>query len=268
MLKKALVVDNDSFFVEFLAELLEARAYQVVKAYDGKEAITKLKDEEIGLLFVDMIMPKIDGKQLIEYTRNSFPESHLPIVALSGAMIEQLDRLEKIGADYFLAKGPMEKMAKHIERLLDKIEEGILLPPSDKAVFNPGNLISTRISHELVQTVDFYQAINQSIGLGILVIDRDARIIAVNSMAFGIMSKSIDEVLEQQIINIFPEKERPKVLGALKKLLLESHMRRIVFFATINSHSIRFIVSLLRIDEEIAGYVIALEEKAEWAEQA
>jgi hypothetical protein len=52
-------------------------------------------------------------------------------------MIEQLDRLENIGADYFLAKGPMEKMAKHIEILLDKIEGGTMLPPSDKTVFNP-----------------------------------------------------------------------------------------------------------------------------------
>jgi len=137
MHKRALVVDNDRFFVEFLTELLEAREYQVVKAYDGEEAISKLREEDVGLLFVDMIMPKIDGEQLIEFTRNSFSKSHLPIIALSGAMIEQLGRLENIGADYFLAKGPMEKMAKHIEILLDKIEGGTMLPPSDKTVFNP-----------------------------------------------------------------------------------------------------------------------------------
>jgi CheY-like chemotaxis protein len=84
-----------------------------------------------------MIMPKIDGKQLIEFTRKNLSRSHLPIIALSGAMIEHLDRLEQIGADYFLAKGPMEKMAQHIERLLDKIEEGTMLPPSEETVFNP-----------------------------------------------------------------------------------------------------------------------------------
>jgi CheY-like chemotaxis protein len=136
MPKRALVVDNDRFFVEFLTELLEAREYQVVKAYDGEEAISKLREEDVGLLFVDMIMPKIDGKQLIEFAR-SFLKSHLPIIALSGTMIEQLDRLEKIEADYFLAKGPMEKMAQHIEILLDKIEEGTELPPTKKTIFNP-----------------------------------------------------------------------------------------------------------------------------------
>jgi CheY-like chemotaxis protein len=41
MSKSALVVDNDFFFVEFLTEFLEKRGYEVIKAYDGKEAITK-----------------------------------------------------------------------------------------------------------------------------------------------------------------------------------------------------------------------------------
>ena len=44
MPKRALVVDNDHFLVEFLAELLEVRKYQVVKPYDGKEAISKLEE--------------------------------------------------------------------------------------------------------------------------------------------------------------------------------------------------------------------------------
>ena len=43
MQKKALVVDSDFFFVEFLSELLVKRGYQVIKAYDGKEAIGKLE---------------------------------------------------------------------------------------------------------------------------------------------------------------------------------------------------------------------------------
>jgi len=43
MQKKALVVDNDFFFVEFLSELLTKRGYQVLKAYNGKEGIAKLE---------------------------------------------------------------------------------------------------------------------------------------------------------------------------------------------------------------------------------
>ena len=85
--KKALIVDNDSFFVEFLSELLEAREYLVLKAYDGKEGISRLEGETVDLLLVDMIMPKIDGKQLIKFVRTRFPNAGFPIIALSGVMI-------------------------------------------------------------------------------------------------------------------------------------------------------------------------------------
>ena len=74
MAKKALVVDNDFFFVEFLTELLERRGYSVVKAYDGEEGISKL-DKSMDILFVDMVMPKLDGKQLISAARSRFPDA-------------------------------------------------------------------------------------------------------------------------------------------------------------------------------------------------
>ena len=44
MAKKALVVDNDFFFVEFLTELLENKGYEVTKAYDGKEGVSRLEE--------------------------------------------------------------------------------------------------------------------------------------------------------------------------------------------------------------------------------
>jgi len=46
--KKALVVDNDFFFVKFLTELLEKRGYEVSKAYDNKASISKLEEERCG----------------------------------------------------------------------------------------------------------------------------------------------------------------------------------------------------------------------------
>jgi len=99
--KKALVVDNDFFFMEFLAEVLEARDYEVIRAYDGKEGISKLDQEDVDLILVDMIMPKIDGGQLIRFIRSKYPDTGLPIIALS--IIEQMDGLSGIDADYFIA---------------------------------------------------------------------------------------------------------------------------------------------------------------------
>ena len=256
MMKRALVVNNDFFFMEFLTELLEAREYEVIKAYDGKEGISKLEQEEFDLIFVDMIMPKIDGKQLIRFTRSRFPNAHFPIVALS--IIEQMDTLSEIGADYFMVKGPAEKMAKSIEMLMDRIEKNPIPAPSDETVFQPDNMIPRHITSELIQSVDFQQAITESIGMGIIVVDRDARIIITNSLALDIINRSYEKVLNREIISVFPSEERAKVIGSLKRVLLKTELKKTSFFVIINSQKIRLIVSLLRLNGDIGGWVVAL----------
>ena len=267
IIKKALVVDNDSFFVEFLTDLLEAREYRVIKAYDGKEGISKLEQESVDLLFVDMIMPKIDGKQLIKFIRTKFPDVGFPIIALSGAMIEQLDRLEKIGADYFIAKGPMEKMAKHIETLLEKIEVEPMPSESDEVIFQAGNLIPRQITDELIKTVNFHRDITKSVGVGIMVLDRDTRIIIANPSALEIMTKSSEEILNRQFVSLFLKEETQKVIDALKKVLFKQGSENAFFSAFINSQRIRIIISLLKIDGEIAGWITTMEDAGKWAEQ-
>ena len=256
MMKKALVIDNDFFFMEFLTELLEVREYEVIKAYDGKEGISKLEQEEFDLVFVDMIMPKIDGKQLIRFTRSRFPEAHFPIVALS--IIEQMDALSEVGADYFIAKSPVEKMAKSIEMLMDRIEKTPIPAPSDETVFQPDNMIPRHITSELIQSVNFQQAITESIGMGIIVVDRDARIIITNSLALDIINRSYEEVLNREIISVFPSEERAKVMGSLKRVLLKTELKETSLFVIINSQKIRLSVSLLRLNGDIVGWVVAL----------
>ncbi|HUT69170.1 MAG TPA: response regulator [Desulfatiglandales bacterium] len=254
--KKALVVDNDFFFMEFLAELLEARDYEVIRAYDGKEGISKLEQGNVDLILVDMIMPKIDGKQLIRFTRSKYPDAHFPIVALS--IIEQIDGLSGIDADYFIAKAPAEKMAVHIDMVLDKIEKKLIPASSDEVMIQPDDMVPRHITSELMQSVNFQQAITESMGIGIIVVDRDARIITTNSLALDIIDKSYGEVLNREAISVFPYEERAKVMGSLRRVLLKTELRKMSIFVIINSLKIRMIVSLLRLDDEILGWVIGL----------
>ncbi len=122
MSKIGMVIDNDFFFVEFLGEALEKRGYKVIKGYDGKEAITKLKEGPVDVLFLDVIMPKIDGPTVIRFIREKFPEHSFPIVAVSSTFIERGDEIEEIGADFYFAIGPLEQMSEQVDRLLDELE--------------------------------------------------------------------------------------------------------------------------------------------------
>ncbi|MGD9282008.1 MAG: response regulator, partial [Desulfobacterales bacterium] len=138
MSKKALVVDADYFFVEFVCELLEKRGYTVTKAYDGKDGISKLKDNPHDIMFVDLVMPKVDGSQFIDYVRRKYGSNHFPIVALSGVMVEQLGALKEIGADYYMAKGPIDKLTVKLNEFMAEIETQTEFTPGELEIIQTG----------------------------------------------------------------------------------------------------------------------------------
>lgn len=259
MSKKALVIDNDFFFVEFIKEILEKRGYEVHSAYDGKEGITKLEERAVDILFCDMIMPKIDGEQVIQFARRQYPDEQLPIIAISGTIIEQLDKIKEIGATCFLVKGPLEKMTDQINRIVDGIEQKDLTLALREELFDQSNLFPRAATAELIDKVNYYKAIIESVGLGIIVVDRDARIITTNALALDILGKRLEEVLNRPIISLYDNSERPKVVAALKKTLRNQTVSQSAFTATMDSKSFRTSVSLFKIDDKIAGFILALE---------
>jgi len=119
-------------------------------------------------------------------------------------------------------------------------------------------MIPRHITSELIQSVNFQQAITESIGVGVIVIDRDARIISANSLALDIIDKSYDEVLNREASSVFPEKERPKVMGSLRSVLQKTELRNMSIFMLINSRQVQMIVSLFRLDAETHGWVMSL----------
>ena len=267
MSNRTLVVDNDFFFVEFLTELLQNRGHEVVKAYDGKEGISRLEEGSFDLIFVDVVMPKIDGKQLIDFFRKRFPEANSPIIAMSATFIENRDNIAEIGADYYLAKGPIDTMAEEVNSLIDKAEKPSPITEDAEHLFEPGRLLPRQVTVELMEKLDFQRAIIESIGVGIMVIDRDARIIDFNSLALEILNRSLEDILNQHIGNIFPPGESRDLVNALKEIIQNQGLRKLVFKATLHTQEILVIVSVLRVGGKIAGWIIAMEGADQWAEQ-
>jgi len=261
MSKKALVVDNDFFFVEFMTELLEKREYEIIKAYDGKEAIAKLEEGPVDFLFLDIIMPKIDGKQVIEYTRKKFSETPFPIIAMSGAFIEQREGIDNIGADYYIAKGPMEEMGVKINNFLDRLENQSFMPSPGENILEQAELAPRELTDELIDSLNFKKSIIESVGVGIIVVDKDVRILSANSQSLNIMNKPLEKLLNRHITEMFPKSEKAKLIGSLKKVILDQELRRATVTLTTEYGEIRTIVSAFRIDGEIAGWIIALEKE-------
>ena len=107
-----LVVDDDHDIVNAIAKLLEKEGYTIYKAYNGLEAIESLMQNEIDLILIDVMMPKLDGLSAMMKIRTM---KNIPIIVLS-AKSEDTDKILglSMGADDYITKpyNPMELAAR------------------------------------------------------------------------------------------------------------------------------------------------------------
>ena len=112
IMSRILVCDDDREIVEAVAIYLEQEGYEVIKAYDGEEAIRLLGQKEADLLIIDVMMPKLGG---VETTFRIREKSGIPIIILS-AKSEDQDKIFglKVGADDYVTKpfNPKELLAR------------------------------------------------------------------------------------------------------------------------------------------------------------
>lgn len=109
---KILVCDDDKEIVEAIEIYLLQEGYDVLKAYDGEEALKVLKEEKVDLLVIDVMMPRLDG---IRATLKIREKNNMPIIILS-AKSEDADKILglNVGADDYVTKpfNPLELTAR------------------------------------------------------------------------------------------------------------------------------------------------------------
>ena len=258
--KKVLVVDSDYFFVEFLTELLTKRGYAVLKAYNGKEGIARLEDNDVDILFADLILPKLDGRQFFKFVRSKYVGHEFPMIALSGSMIEQIGALDEIGADYFIAKGPIDQLTIKLNEFMAEIESRPFSPPIDKKVVATGNVFPRRDAMELLNSLQFLQAVIDSAASGIIVVDDDTRIINANPTALDIIGKRSVEVLNCPVADLFVNGERSELVEGLKLVKRQTDIQQYTFYATFNARVIATLISSINLKSESVGWVVVLQQ--------
>ena len=135
-----LVCDDDREIVDAIEIYLSQDGYRIFKAYDGTQAIEILKKEDIQLLIMDVMMPKLDG---IRATLKIRENSSIPIIILS-AKSEDTDKILglNIGADDYITKpfNPLE-LAARVKSNLRRYTSLGSLNTENKSVFRVGGLI-------------------------------------------------------------------------------------------------------------------------------
>ncbi len=134
-----LVCDDDKEIVEAIEIYLSQEGYRILKAYDGIEAIEALKKNDVHLMIIDVMMPKLDG---IRATMKIREYSGIPIIILS-AKSEDVDKILglNIGADDYVTKpfNPLELVARVRSQLRRYTQLGTINMESD-TIFRTGDL--------------------------------------------------------------------------------------------------------------------------------
>nr|WP_298570214.1 response regulator transcription factor [uncultured Mogibacterium sp.] len=147
-----LVCDDDKEIVRAIGIYLKNEGYRVLEAYDGIEALDILRKEEVHLIIMDIMMPRMDGMQATVRIRE---EKNIPIIILS-AKSEDYDKIGGLGAgaDDYVTKpfNPMELIARVKSQLRRYTTLGSMNQPRNEKTFQSGGLILNDDTKEV--TVD------------------------------------------------------------------------------------------------------------------
>lgn len=140
-MSKILVCDDDKDIVEAIDIYLTQEGYEILKAYNGEEAIKVLKEEDVDLLIIDVMMPRLDG---IRATLKIREEMSLPIIILS-AKSEDADKILglNIGADDYMTKpfNPLELVARVKSQMRRYTQLGGTAKEANKNEYKTGGLV-------------------------------------------------------------------------------------------------------------------------------
>ena len=136
-----LVCDDDKEIVDAIDIYLTGEGFQVIKAYDGYDALALLEKNHVDLVIMDVMMPGLDG---IRTTLKIRETSSVPIIILS-AKSEDTDKILglNIGADDYISKpfNPLELVARVKSQLRRYTQLGNLATEEKEAVYVCGGLV-------------------------------------------------------------------------------------------------------------------------------
>ncbi|MHB9035366.1 MAG: response regulator transcription factor [Armatimonadota bacterium] len=126
MARKILACDDEKHIVRLVQVNLERAGYEVVTANDGKEALQKVADENPDLVVLDVMMPYMDGFEVLQNLRRNPSTRDIPVIMLT-AKAQDADVFKgwQSGVDCYLTKpfNPMELLS-FVKRIFDSSDGG------------------------------------------------------------------------------------------------------------------------------------------------
>ncbi len=123
MAYKLLVVDDETDIVETLRKRLLQEGYDVVVAFDGEEALVRVKEDSPDIILLDLMLPKLNGFEVLKEVREKYKDKWIPIIIISAKTeLESVKKSYSMEADHYLTKPcSMENVLRGIRTMISLI---------------------------------------------------------------------------------------------------------------------------------------------------
>ena len=124
-----LVVDDEPSIVRLVTATLESKGYEVIPAYDGEEALVKVKHHKPDLIILDIMMPHMDGREARKRLLDDPETAEIPVIHLSavGDFEKQLNAVEGGITDYVTKPFTPADLAERVKDILDPTKRELVL---------------------------------------------------------------------------------------------------------------------------------------------
>lgn len=176
-----LVCDDDKDIVEAISIYLEQEGHQILKAYDGQQALLVLQKNEVDLLIIDVMMPKLDG---IRATLKIREEHSLPIIL--SAKSEDADKILglNVGADDYVTKpfSPLELIARVRSQLRRYTQLGAAVSCESQHIYTTGGLTVNDDQKEVQVDGEALKLTPIEYNILLLLIKNQGRVFSINQI--------------------------------------------------------------------------------------
>jgi len=253
MKKKILVVDNNPVILKFMTNLLGKEGHQVKTAEDGLAALDILMTYIPDVIFIDLVMPNINGEQLCRLIRKMPALKDTYAVILSATIAEKSRDFTELGADTFIAKAPFNLMGKHILAAIEQSDHDTPMGASEEIIGFKG-VYEREITKELISAEGHLKTILSNISDAIIELAPEGRIVFTNPAAVSLMGFPEEELLGSKFTELINEDDRKRIEDLLIRIDEGSKQVDLDIPVLINSRQIS--LSMLPIKEDVSPAVM------------
>ena len=256
-----LLVDNDPFFLKAVGDLLVDRGYTVRQTIDGLEALEALWEARPDIILLDLIMPRVDGVRFCRYLREDPRTADIPVIVFSGLSAPDILQMGEIGADAYVAKGPLPLILTNLLTAIGQVEKSGRSRSLGDAIYGYEGFRPRQLISELLVTKSYHDILKAHLRDGVVEADRARKIVSVNRAAEALAGKTERDLLSVPLANLFPGSWSSEISDACDSLETDRLPHGVTRMVSLGEKRIRVKIQRISAPAEYSGFLVILEEE-------